>query len=121
MVPVRNQREGHRIDQQVLKEFQRVLAWHVRIPPALQDWAMLVALGVLGGARHGLLVQAYARAPVSLLAPLSYTQRIWSGLAGILVFADWPDGWTLLGAAIIAAGGVMVAVPDRRRAAPSPG
>jgi drug/metabolite transporter (DMT)-like permease len=84
-------------------------------PPALPDWAMLIALGVLGGAGHGLLVLAYARAPVSLLAPLTYTQLVWSTLAGIVVFADWPDGWTLLGAAIIATGGVMVAAPDRRR------
>lgn len=83
-------------------------------PPDLPAWALLIALGVLGGAGHGLLVLAYARAPVSLLAPLSYTQLVWSTLAGIVVFADWPDGWTLAGAAIIAAGGVMVAVPDRR-------
>ncbi|MBY0332932.1 MAG: DMT family transporter [Acetobacteraceae bacterium] len=86
-------------------------------PPAFGDWGVLVLLGVLGGAGHGLLVLAYARAPVSLLAPLSYTQLVWTTLAGILVFADWPDGWTVLGAAIIAAGGLLVAVPDRRRAA----
>ena len=90
------------------------LVW---IPPALGDWGVLVLLGVLGGAGHGLLVLAYARAPVSLLAPLSYTQLVWTTLAGILVFADWPDGWTVLGAAIIAAGGLLVAVPGRRRAA----
>ena len=86
-------------------------------PPAFGDWGVLVLLGVLGGAGHGLLVLAYARAPVSLLAPLSYTQLVWTTLAGILVFADWPDGWTVLGAAIIAAGGLLVAVPGRRRAA----
>ena len=90
------------------------LVW---IPPAFGDWGVLVLLGVLGGAGHGLLVLAYARAPVSLLAPLSYTQLVWTTLAGILVFADWPDGWTVLGAAIIAAGGLLVAVPGRRRAA----
>lgn len=86
-------------------------------PPAFGDWGVLVLLGVLGGAGHGLLVLAYARAPVSLLAPLSYTQLVWTTLAGILVFADWPDGWTVLGAVIIAAGGLLVAVPARRRAA----
>ncbi len=58
---------------------------------------------------------AYARAPVSLLAPLSSAQLVWATLAGILVFADWPDVPTLLGAAIIAAGGVLVALPERRR------
>jgi drug/metabolite transporter (DMT)-like permease len=32
----------------------------------------------------------------------------------VLVFGDWPDGWTLLGAAVIAAGGVLVALPTRK-------
>jgi len=83
--------------------------------PSLPGWGMLALLGVLGGVGHGLLVLAYARAPASLLAPMSYTQLIWASLAGILVFADWPDATTLAGAAVIALGGVLVALPDRRR------
>ena len=67
--------------------------------PVGLDWGLLVLLGLLGALGHGLLVLAYARAPVSLLAPLSYTQLVWATLSGVLVFADWPDGWTLLGAA----------------------
>ena len=84
-------------------------------PPAL-DWPLLVLLGLFGALGHGLLVLAYARAPVSLLAPLSYTQLVWASLSGILVFGDWPDGWTLLGAVVIALGGILVALPDRRAA-----
>lgn len=83
--------------------------------PSLADWGLLALLGMLGGAGHGLLVLAYARAPVSLLAPLSYTQLVWTTIVGILVFADWPDGWTLLGAAVITVGGVLVALPHGRR------
>jgi drug/metabolite transporter (DMT)-like permease len=77
----------------------------------------MLALGVLGAAGHCLLVLAFARAPASVLAPMSYTQLIWAGLAGVLLFGDWPDGWTLAGAAVIAAGGVLVALPDRHRPA----
>ncbi len=39
--------------------------------------------------------------------------RRWAGIYD-LVFGDWPDGWTLVGAAVIAVGGVLVAMPDRR-------
>jgi RarD protein len=85
----------------------------VFIAPSATGWMALIAVGVLGGISHGLLVLAYARAPASLLAPLSYTQLIWATMAGILVFGDWPDGITLLGAAIIAAGGVLTALPQR--------
>jgi len=91
----------------------------VWVPPAASDLPWLLLLGLLGAAGHGLLVLAFARAPASVLAPMSYTQILWAGLAGVLVFGDWPDGWTLAGAAIICAGGVLVALPDRRVAAPS--
>lgn len=82
--------------------------------PDAWDWPLFAALGVLGGLGHCLLVLAFARAPASILAPMSYTQILWAGLAGVLVFSDWPDGWTLFGASVIAAGGVLVAAPERR-------
>ncbi|WP_431282102.1 DMT family transporter [Humitalea sp. 24SJ18S-53] len=77
-------------------------------------WGAFLLLGLLGGAGHYLLVLAYMRAPASLLGPLHYTQLVWATVAGALVFAEWPDGWTLAGAVIIAAGGVLVAIPRRR-------
>lgn len=86
-------------------------------PPVALDWALFAALGALGAGSHYLLVLAYARAPASLLSPLSYTQLFWAVLASWLVFSDAPDGWTLAGVAVIAAGGLLVAWPERRRAA----
>ena len=83
--------------------------------PPFGDWPLLAGLGLLGGAGHGLLVLAFARAPASLLAPLTYTQLIWATLAGLLVFNEWPDAASLAGAAVIALGGVLVALPDRGR------
>jgi drug/metabolite transporter (DMT)-like permease len=87
--------------------------------PPLAELPWMLALGVFGASGHCLLVLAFARAPASVLAPMSYTQLLWAGLAGVLVFGDWPDGWTLLGAAVIGAGGVLVAMPGRRDAAPA--
>jgi drug/metabolite transporter (DMT)-like permease len=90
------------------------LVW---VAPSAPDWALLVALGVLGGAGHGLLVLAFARAPASLLSPLSYSQLVWAMLAGVVVFGDWPRPMALLGMAIIVGGGILVALPERQRAA----
>lgn len=81
--------------------------------PSAPSWGAFALLGLLGGLGHGLLVMAFARAPASLLAPMSYTQMIWAVLAGLLVFGDAPDVLTLVGMAVIAAGGVLVALPDR--------
>ena len=104
----------------LLTSFAAALVSSVVLPfdwtwPSAGGWAALVLLGVLGGAGHGLLVMAFARAPASLLAPMSYTQMIWAVLAGLLVFGDMPDGLTVTGMVVIAAGGVLVALPDRRR------
>jgi len=82
-------------------------------PPSALEWGGLVLVGLLGALSHGLLVLAHARAPASLLAPLSYSQLIWAMLAGVLVFADWPDRFTLVGAVVIAAGGILSALPRR--------
>ncbi len=87
----------------------------VFLPPAPIEWGLMIAVGVLGALSHGLLVLAYARAPASLLAPLSYTQLVWASVAGILVFSDWPDAITLLGAAVIAAGGLLAIWPQHSR------
>lgn len=83
--------------------------------PSATDWLLLAAIGLLGGAGHGLLVLAFARAPASLLAPFSYTQMLWAMLAGFLVFGDVPGPLALLGAAVIGLGGVLSALPERRR------
>lgn len=83
-------------------------------PPGAIGWVGLMALGALGAVGHGFLVLAFARAPASLLAPMSYSQLVWAVLASMTVFGDMPDRYTLLGAAIIAAGGVLVALPQRQ-------
>jgi drug/metabolite transporter (DMT)-like permease len=63
------------------------------------------------------LVLAFARAPASLLAPLSYTQMIWAVVAGVLVFGDAPDGITLIGMAVIAVSGLLVAASGKDKKA----
>ena len=46
---------------------------------------------------------AYRYARATVLAPLTYSQLIWSSVLGYLVFgANLPDRWTLVGAVIIA-------------------
>jgi drug/metabolite transporter (DMT)-like permease len=77
-------------------------------PPGLFGWISLAALGFLGGLGHYLLIQAFAYAPVSMLAPFSYTAIIWVTISGYLVFHQLPDMWTVLGAAIVIGSGIYV-------------
>jgi drug/metabolite transporter (DMT)-like permease len=76
-----------------------------------------VALGgfmaCVSTAAQWLVVLGYRRANASVLAPFSYTQLVWSCLAGLLVFDMAPDGTTLVGAAVIIASGLYTAHRER--------
>jgi drug/metabolite transporter (DMT)-like permease len=87
------------------------------VTPSAWGVVSLVAIGILGGIGHYLMILAYAAAPASLLAPFSYTQLVWATLFGWLVFADVPDLPTLLGGAVIAAGGLLSVAEGRRLSA----
>jgi drug/metabolite transporter (DMT)-like permease len=77
-------------------------------PPGLLGWVALAALGFLGGLGHYLLIQAFADAPVSMLAPFTYTAIVWVTISGYLVFDQLPDLWTIVGAAVIIGSGIYV-------------
>jgi drug/metabolite transporter (DMT)-like permease len=83
--------------------------------PDLAGWLAFGFLGLIGSLSHLLLILAYARAPASTLAPLSYLQLVWSTSFGLLMFGNFPDHWTLGGAAVIVASGLYVLYRERRR------
>lgn len=75
--------------------------------------ALLLSLGLFGGAGHYLFLHAYRLAPASSVAPFLYLQLISMVGLGWLVFSDVPDVWTLSGAAIIIASGVYLVHRER--------
>ncbi len=72
-------------------------------------------IGLVSSVAQWLVVLAYRAAPATVLAPFSYMQLLISGLLGLVVFGNAPDGWTLLGAAVIAASGLYTAHRERVR------
>jgi drug/metabolite transporter (DMT)-like permease len=89
-------------------------AW---VTPEAWHWIPLVVVGALGALSHWVLILAYDRAPASVLAPNSYTNLLWTIPFGYLVFGNLPDGWMLLGAAILIACGLYVWARERQLAA----
>jgi drug/metabolite transporter (DMT)-like permease len=83
--------------------------------PVGMDWFWLVVPGVLGALGHYVIFLAYRRAAASALAPFTYTHLIWAALYGLLIFAERPDRWTILGAAIISGAGLYVWYREQRR------
>ena len=70
----------------------------------------MVALGAISLVGHSLFTAAYARAPVSLLAPFTYAHIAWATLLGWLAFNQVPDRITFFGISLVALAGVGNAV-----------
>lgn len=87
----------------------------VWVPPSAGEWLLLLALGLAGGTGQLLLTEAYARAPVSALAPYSYSTLLWAAGFGFVVFGDVPGPLTALGAAMIVAAGLVILYRDLQR------
>ncbi len=81
--------------------------------PTPRQLALGAFLGLVATSGQWLVLLAYRHAAASLLAPLSYSQLLWSTSYGALLFGVLPDGWTIAGAAVIVGAGLVVA--------PSPG
>lgn len=85
-------------------------------PASLGAWLVLIACGVLGSISHWFLILAHRLAPASLVAPFVYTEIVWIVALGALIFGDWPDVWTLTGAAIVIASGLYLLYREMVRA-----
>lgn len=92
-----------------------LMPFNFKMPTAAQLGLALVQ-GILSSVGQWMVIQAHRTAPASTLAPIIYVQLIWSTIAGYIVFAAFPDRWTILGAAIIIASGVYTAHRERARA-----
>ena len=89
-----------------------VLPFAWQTPTSLQA-AMMVAIGLLGGFGHFLLIRAVEVASPTALAPFVYTQLVWSTLLALLVFHEFPDSGSLIGMLVIVGAGLL-AVDWRR-------
>jgi drug/metabolite transporter (DMT)-like permease len=74
------------------------------------DVALLFFMGSASLLAHYLLTSAYRFAPASLLAPFNYFHIALAVVMGWLVYNHVPDGFALLGMAMIALSGAVVAI-----------
>ena len=82
--------------------------------PTPAAWALMIVISLIGAIAHYALIKALDYAEAGAVQPYSYTLLVWATLLGWLVFGDVPDGWTILGAAIVVASGLYTWHHDRR-------
>jgi drug/metabolite transporter (DMT)-like permease len=88
--------------------------WHW---PSASVWALMIVAAVLGALAQYALILALDYAEASAVQPYSYTLLVWVTLLGAIVFGDFPDAWTIAGAAVIVSSSLYTWWRDRRLSA----
>lgn len=76
------------------------LAWR---PPDGAEWALAIALGLMGTAGQLCLAAGLARGRAARLALIEYTAFPWAAVFGLVLFAEMPRPETIAGAVVIVA------------------
>lgn len=77
-------------------------------------FGVLAVMAIAGGAAQLFLTGALRFAPVALVMPMDYLSLIWSSLLGFLIFSQLPSEWTLLGAPLVMAAGLIILWREQR-------
>lgn len=84
-----------------------ILPFFWRTPETLEHYGLFFLLALTAGFGEFCIIRALDITLAVILAPLQYTMIIWGILWGWIFFADLPDGWTLIGTAIIILAGIL--------------
>jgi drug/metabolite transporter (DMT)-like permease len=87
------------------------------VSPSGIEFAILVGIGILGGAGHIFLTESYRYASASVVAPFDYTTMIWALILGYALFGETPTIMIVIGSLIIVAAGLFVIWRERQLAA----
>ncbi len=96
----------------VLSGIALPFAW---VWPTPDAWALLIAVGLVGGVGQILITHAFRCAPVAIVSPFQYTSILWGLTLGYGFFGDVPDAIMLGGAAIVVASGLYILYRETRR------
>lgn len=88
--------------------------------PSFEQLLWLTGLGLCGTTGHLLFTNAYRLADVSLVDPIGSTRMIWAAVISYVVFSEFPDTWTWIGAGIIVVGTSYMARRDAVRGVKRP-
>ena len=80
----------------------------VWVKPSLNQWSMMVAIGVFACLGHFFLILSLKYADASKLAPFGYFEIVTNIIIGYYFFSDFPDNWTFFGLFIIVISGIYI-------------
>ena len=82
--------------------------------PTTAVWILMALISLIGAVGNYAMIKALDYAEAGAVQPYNYTLLVWATLLGVVMFGDVPDGWTIVGAAIVVASGLYTWHHDRR-------
>ena len=82
--------------------------------PSNLAWAQLAGASVFIIGGYVFSVMTMRIGDIGAVTPFRYTSLLWALLLGFVVFGEWPNGLTLIGAAIVVATGIFTLMRERR-------
>lgn len=86
------------------------------VPPTPRETLYLAIAAVFVALGNYFIIVAYRDADVSLVSGFRYMVLVFAIIAGLVVWGEWPDQWSLIGAALIVASGLYTLHRQRVRA-----
>lgn len=83
--------------------------------PSIEEFALLLTIGALGGTGNIVFIAATRRAPISQIAPAQYSQIAWAVIFGAFFFNEYPDTVAYCGLVVVAFGGILNVMSDETR------
>lgn len=83
-------------------------------------FSLVVAAAALIIAGYLFSIQVMHVGEISFVSPFRYTSLLWALILGVLLFGEWPDFWTLVGAVIVVVTGIYMLIREARLAKLSP-
>jgi drug/metabolite transporter (DMT)-like permease len=77
-------------------------------PIPMVDWPWFLLLGALGTAAQLALIRAFSVAEAGTVAPFGYAGLILATFWGIVLYGEYPDLWTIIGASVIVGAGLYI-------------
>ena len=84
-------------------------------PPSLADAGLMILVAMLGAAGQFMIIRSLFLAEASIVTPFGYVSVLFAAIVGMIVFKEYPDHWTYVGAAVIVLSGLYIWHRELRR------
>ena len=84
------------------------------VMPQGVEWAFMLGAVICGVSGYYAIVQAMRIAETAIIMPFRYMRLIFSMILGMLIFAERPDSWTYVGAAVVIGTGIYMFLREQQ-------